>query len=119
MKCIYKPSLLKHRMTLQAESKTEDGQGGFGTEWEDEADVWAQIEPLKGYERMQAMQMQSPITHRVLLRWRRGLTTAKRLRYGGRIFEIKEIINLEEANVWHRLMCVENNNQASEELWRG
>jgi hypothetical protein len=65
------------------------------------------VEPLKGWERMQAQQLQTPVTHQVFLRHRAGVTTAKRIRWGGRVFEIKEVINVEEANRWLRLKCVE------------
>lgn len=106
--CPYKPALMKHRVTLQERSLTEDGQGGYTEEWEDVASLWAHVTPLKGYERMQAMQLASPITHKVLIRYRAGLTTSMRLVFDGRVFEIEEAINLEEAKAFLQLICVEN-----------
>ena len=98
---------LKHRLTLQSKVRTTDGQGGYTEAWSHVADLWAFIEPSKGYERIYAMQAQTPITHRVTIRYRAGITTAMRLLYGSRVFEIKEIINPEEANVSLRLLCLE------------
>src|SRR4051812_15348564 len=98
---------LKNRAALQSVRRTEDGQGGFTEEWADEIDLWMKIEPLKGWEKMQAMQLQTPITHKITLRYRTGVTTAKRLRWGSRILQIKEAINIDEANEWLRVMAVE------------
>lgn len=100
---------LKHRVTLQRISRAEDGQGGFTETWDDIATLWASIEPLKGYERMQAMQLKTPTTHRVRLRYRADVTTKDRLIYDGRAFDVAEAINEGEAKLWLRLSCVETN----------
>jgi SPP1 family predicted phage head-tail adaptor len=98
---------MNKRLRLQSPARTGDGQGGCVESWADVAEVWAELVPLKGYERMQAMQLESPITHRVTMRWRRGVTNAQRLLYGDRVFNIKEALNLDEQDAFLQLLCVE------------
>jgi SPP1 family predicted phage head-tail adaptor len=62
---------------------------------------------MKGDEKFQAMQLQTPTIHKVTMRYRAGVTTAKRLLYGSRVFDIKEVINVDEANSILVLKCME------------
>ena len=98
---------MNKRVEVQLESATSDGQGGFENEWATTQTLWASIEPLKGYERMQAMQLANPITHKVRMRYNSGVTTKHRLLYSGRVFQIKEVINENEADAFLTLRCVE------------
>jgi SPP1 family predicted phage head-tail adaptor len=87
---------MKFRVTIQSETQSSDGQGGFTSSWVDGDTVWASIEPLKGWERMQAQQMQTPVTHKLVMRYRSDVTTETRLKYGSRLFQVKEVINQDE-----------------------
>ncbi len=107
MACDSNLAKLRHRVSLQARSRSQDGQGGYAESWAEIASLWAAIEPLKGYERMKAAQLGTPLTHKVLIRYRQYVTTTQRLVFRNRVFEIKEVINEEEANRWLRLLCVE------------
>lgn len=98
---------LRHRVTLQERSRTPDGQGGFTEAWADVADLWAEIKPQKSYERFQAMQTQSPTTHKITVRYRSGVTTRHRLLYRGRVFDIKGVVNPEEGNATLELTVLE------------
>lgn len=96
------------RVTLQSVSRASDGQGGFTESWADTATVWAAFAPASGYEKMIAGQMKSEISHNVLMRYRPGVTTKMRIAWGARTFDIKEVINVDEANRTLKLKCVEN-----------
>ena len=98
---------MKHRVALQSVAQASDGQGGFTDTWTTSATVWAAIEPLNGFEKLQAMQLASPVTHKVTIRYRAGVTTKDRLLYGSRVFHIKEVINVDEDRNFLRLRCVE------------
>lgn len=98
---------LRHRLTLQQEVRTADGAGGYTPSWSDVATVWAQVEPLKGAERLHAMQLQDTVSHRVTIRYRAGVTAALRLLFGTRVFNIRAVINPGERNRWLELMCEE------------
>lgn len=103
----YITARMDKRVTLQSVAQASDGQGGFTDTWSSVASLWAEIEPLNGYEKLQAMQLASPVTHKVTIRYRAGVTTKDRLLYSGRVFHIKEVINVGEDGNFLRLRCVE------------
>ena len=86
----------RKQVTIQNKVSVSDGQGGFTETWPDGSTVWASIEPLKSYERFQAMQMAVPETHRITMRYTDEVTEASRIRYGDRIFWVKETNDPEE-----------------------
>ena len=81
---------MRHRIVIQSVSQSSDGQGGFTETWADGATVAASIDALKDrpFERFQAGQTQTPATHKIVMRYRSDLTTAKRVKFGTRIFAI-------------------------------
>ena len=98
-------SRLRHRLTLQQEVQASDGAGGYTRSWEDIAELWGEIIPLtgsgssargSGKETLFAEQMQSEISHRILLRYRSGVTTAMRLQYENRLFNIRMVADINE-----------------------
>lgn len=98
---------MKKRVTLQAPARVSDNQGGYTESFTSVATLWASIEPANGYEKFQAGQNETPITHKVLMRYDSRITTAKRLLYGSRVFEIKECLNIKEENAFLKLLCIE------------
>jgi len=98
-------SRLRHRLTLQQEIETPDGAGGYSRSWQNIADLWAEIVPLvgagssargSGKEAPFAGQLQADISHRILLRYRDGITADMRLLYENRAFNIRSVANLNE-----------------------
>ena len=86
---------------------TPDGGGGFILTWTDVATVWAAIEPLKGAERLHAQQLQSPVTHRVTMRYRAGVRPSMRLVFDARTLNIRAVIDPQERNRTLELLCEE------------
>ncbi len=101
------PARFDQRVVLQTVTRTSDGQGGSTETWADTLTVWASVEPLKGWEKMQAMQLQTPVTHKVTTRYTAAATTARRLKLGTRVMDVKEVINLNEAHAFLELRAVE------------
>jgi SPP1 family predicted phage head-tail adaptor len=99
-------SRLRHRLTLQQEMRTDDGAGGYVKSWEDVADLWGEIVSLSGSDSklnatsgkkiLYAGQLQGMISHKVTLRYRDGVTSAMRLVFEERIFNIRYVANTEE-----------------------
>ena len=87
---------MKFRLAIQNSSQSSDGQGGYTESWTTADTVWASITPLKGFERFQAGQMQTPLTHKIIIRYRSDVTTATRFLYGSRVLWAKEVINIDE-----------------------
>lgn len=59
---------LTERIRFEQESRTPDGGGGASISWPTVATRWAAVEPLKGREQLQAMQLQASNLYRVTIR---------------------------------------------------
>ena len=100
---------LKHRISIQAMTRTDDGLGGAEETWATETTRWANIRPLSGKELFQAQQVESKVTHEVTIRYDSNLTidATRRILYGTRTFEIHAVINIDESNKYYKLLCSE------------
>jgi len=99
---------LRHRLQIQTASETRGTQGSVSRTWQTDETVWGSIEPLSGRELLAAQQVDSEITHRVIVRGYPGLTSASRLKHGARILKIKSILNKEERGEEMELLCGED-----------
>ncbi|WP_110693293.1 phage head closure protein [Salinicola halophyticus] len=84
---------LKQRVTLMRPVEgPKDKYGQATTEFEKIATVWASVEPLRGREFFAAQQVNSEITTRIRIRYRREFAAVAvnewRIDYGGRVYEI-------------------------------
>jgi SPP1 family predicted phage head-tail adaptor len=98
---------LDKKLTIQQVTRTSDSQGGYTEAWTTLAAVWGQLKPTKGYERFQSQQNETPVSHDVIIRYRAGVTTKNRFTFDSRIFHIKEVINVDEANVYLKMRAIE------------
>lgn len=88
-------SRLNKRVTIEAESREPNGQGGFTTGWAPIATtptVWAEIIGLSGNEALAAGIQRNVQQWRVLIRRRDDVTTKHRLKHGARIMNIKSVM---------------------------
>ena len=87
---------LRHVVAIEGATLTR-GEGGVDAEaWTEEATVAASVEPLAGRELFAAQQAGSRVSHRVRMRYRPGVTPAKRLVYRGRVLNILSAIDVGE-----------------------
>jgi len=101
-------SELRHRIIIQASTKISDGMGSFTTSWSDVATIWAGIWPLRPKEVIENMRAEGKLTHRIRIRYRKNLTSANRLKFGNRYFNIKgPPINPNERNIYLDIMAEE------------
>lgn len=99
---------LRHRVTI--EEPANAGRGGYGgaiKNWVPWAQVWAEVKPLKGEEYFEAQAAQSEVTHTVFIRFLDGVRPKMRINHGGRILNIKSIINPQERGKYLQIMCAE------------
>ena len=89
-------SRLRQRITIQQQSQTPDTGGGFSRSWGNVATVWAEVIPISGREVLANQQLQGQVTHRITIRYRSGVTTAMRVAYEGRVFNIRSVLNIRE-----------------------
>ena len=96
------PGELKHRITFQVQDLEQEEET-----WNDILSTWANINPISGKEYYSAETINSDLTHKIRLRYRRGITPDMRILYNGRIFYIVSVINEYEKNTMLQLMCRE------------
>ncbi|NBX02713.1 MAG: head-tail adaptor protein [Alphaproteobacteria bacterium] len=89
-------SRLRHKLLLQQEVRLSDGVGGYAKSWQNIAELWAEIKPVSGNEQLFAGQVQSTASHKVLLRYRSGITVGMRFVFDGRTFNIRSVFNVDE-----------------------
>lgn len=89
---------MRQRLALEAPVAAADGAGGSIVSWVLIAEVWAAIHPRSGHERVETGRIEGHVTHEITIRYRDGVTSPQRLRLGARIFDIKSVIDAEEAH---------------------
>lgn len=98
---------LRHRVLLQRRSEVADAGGGISSGWTDIAELWAEILPLAGSERVLAMRVQPVQNFLIRLRYREDITPADRLLSGLRVLNIRSVKNVNERNQWLECRCEE------------
>lgn len=81
---------------------------GQQTDWQDEGDDWAKIEPFAGQEFFLIMQAKSLVTHRITTYWREGVKPDWRIVFEERIFHIDRVIDVLEQKVKLEIIAKEN-----------
>jgi SPP1 family predicted phage head-tail adaptor len=99
---------LRHRITIEQAAVAQDTDGAVLESWSTYAMVQASIEPISGREYFAAQSTQADVTHRIIVRYRSGITPKMRVNHGSRIFDILSVININERNRELHLMCREN-----------
>ena len=102
---------LRHRLVLQRRNIQPDGGGGeAGDPWAAPltvATVWGSIEPLRGGERLRALRLEAQVTHRIVIRFRAGVTSDMRIAFGARVFNIRAVLDIGERRRALELLCEE------------
>lgn len=90
-------SRLIHRITVQRESGTSDGFGGVNRSWVNVGTYWAEIKPIMqrsiSSERLYGDQLESSITHEILMRYTSGISADMRIVFDSRIFNIRTVFS--------------------------
>lgn len=100
-------SRLRQRIEFQSSNDTPDGAGGITRGWQHHAYAWAEIRAIAGKEMLDNEQLQNPVTHRIIMRYRDDITTAMRLVYDSRVFNIRSVVNRGEKSAFLELLAEE------------
>ncbi len=98
---------LRNRMVLEREQRSADGGGGAAVNWQFVATVWAAVKPLSGREKDRYHSLEATLSHRVVLRYRAGVSPGMRLRMGARLFDIHAVFSPDERRRWLFCLCRE------------
>nr|WP_088327733.1 phage head closure protein [Bacillus cereus] len=96
-----------------AETKDEEGNT-LPSEWEEFTKVWAEPKtPFGSGFRSEIFQGNAEFVIKLInftIRYREGVNSAMRVRYGGRLYEIKSVIDIDEQHKEICLICEERSN---------
>jgi phage head-tail adaptor, putative, SPP1 family len=98
---------LRHRVTFQKRD-VDPATGGL-TDWVDYVTVWAKVEDLSRRDYFQAQMLgeASLVTARITIRWRPDINPHMRVRFGGRVFDIKAVLDPDGRRRMLQIMCAE------------
>jgi len=100
---------LRHLVTIQNFSQTQNQYGEVITEWIDGPRIRASVEPLRGREYFAAAQVNAETTYRVRCRYHPELATddatSKRLTVQGMTLEIEAVLDVELKHEWMEIIC--------------
>lgn len=99
---------LRHRVKVQEKSASRDAYNAEVVTWTTLYDAWAAIEPISGREYIEAHMGGAEVTHRVMMRYRPGVTPEMRVVSGERVFAIVSVLDRDERHAELTLMCKEN-----------
>ncbi len=99
----------KHIVTFQRLSQTRDSYGQQKI-WEDVLTIKAAILPISAREAMTVDFRSGEISHKIHIRYTKGIENNMRIVYGNRIFDIvSPPINYQEKGLELQLLCKERN----------
>ena len=98
---------LRHPIVIQSLTTTESSVGEAILTPKKFAATRAFVEPLSGSEIYDAKQIEATATHRVTLRFLKGVKEKMQILHDGRTLDILSIRNLDERNRKLELICKE------------
>lgn len=98
---------LRHRVTIESPTETQDEYGAVSLTWSTVAVVYAEIVPLTGREKIHAEQQSSDLSHRVTVRYLSGVTPRMRVLFGARVLEVSSVRDIDERRRWTEMLCRE------------
>lgn len=83
---------LRHRVVLQSPQTARDADGGVAIQWQDEATVWAAIEPLSAREFIAGNAMASNVDTRITIRHYPGVQPDWRVVQGSTLYNVRGVL---------------------------
>ena len=98
---------LNKRVTIQQPSNGKGASGGKTTTWADWKTVWANVRPLSGSERRATSHGGEGAEARTefAMRYRPGIDEEMRVAYGGKVYNIRHIKDVNEDHDMLILTC--------------
>ena len=82
------PARFNRRLALEAPVEISDGAGGFNRTYEQVALLWAEVTPSAARGDVDADRLGAAVTHRIVIRAPRALSTRNRFADGARRYRI-------------------------------
>ncbi len=99
----------RHQVYIQARTVVRDEEGGFRDGWANTTStpIWAEIAPIQARQQAEYKSINVDATHLVRIDGLLQVAEKDRVTFGGRIFEVLTVENLQERNVEKVLTCLE------------
>jgi SPP1 family predicted phage head-tail adaptor len=98
----------RHLISIKEITPVADDKGGFDdTTLSVKTTRWAAIYPINAKERAQNKENEVVITHRIQFDYVSGLLPSMKVFKGTTEYRIKSIINKEERDIEHQILCEE------------
>jgi len=99
---------LKTKILIEQVIETANDYGELIKTWSTFAPAWAEIRPITGREYYAANQINAEITAEIRIRYVAGITPKMRVNNNSQLFDIKTVINTQNANKEIVLKVTEN-----------
>lgn len=90
----------RHLIVVQQRAVTKDEIGGQTVAWSTFTSPWAKAKPTGGSQRTFAGKIDNPAGMEFTIRYVAGVTETMRVLWGSRTFDIKNVQNVEERNIY-------------------
>lgn len=90
----------RHLVVIQQRAVTKDEIGGQTVVWSTFTSPWVKAEPTGGSQRMFAGKIDNPAGMKFTMRYVAGVTETMRVLWGTRTFDIKNVLNVDERNIY-------------------
>lgn len=97
-----------HRVTFESLTETSDGQGGATETWTPFWTCWAAIRPSRGGETNFAEQIRVTYDFDIFIRRKEGLNTNMRVKFRNKVWQVKDIQDLDEDLFEQKISVMEN-----------
>lgn len=98
---------LRHRVTIEQNSPTQDSFGELDESWSTLETRWARVVPISPTERFANDQKFAETTHRFELRHISGVTPEMRINWDSRTFDIVGAVDVNERGAETHIWAVE------------
>lgn len=106
---------------IHLRQRIDQAAADYGTEpvYQNEKDVWAKIRQVGATTYHESVQADDTITHYMTIRYRRGITSDFEVVYGGYVYRVKRLRDLNSAGRYLLLECEELRAVDSDEVMYG
>ena len=96
--------MLNRKIEFQRQVTAPTSSGGETVAWSTYANAWAHIKPMTGSEKLKFDRLGFEQMMKVIIRYRGDLTTLDKVVYRSEQYQIRSIVNIEEADQWLEIM---------------
>ena len=98
---------LRHYLTIEAPTESQDAYGGNVKGWSTVATSWGSVRTASITEGQQFAGQLANATHEIVIRHAAGVDESCRVVFGSRIFQVIGVNNRDERNIEQTLSCIE------------